>query len=192
MWLGASNTTKSARDRARRLPMSVRRNAWAPPCVDDHSAWSGVIPIKITASDITNGIEVVYEDPGLQSVASATVTPCSIMCRACGSGPRVHNSAAGNNVATVVLFALDRASISSSVMCVQWSHDATPNSTPNFIAPLGANWLAWIRVPRPALAPAFRISRDCSSLNAPRSQNTSIHFAWGRHAFNISPTTKST
>ena len=77
------------------------------------------MPIEITASDITSGIEVVYDDPGLQSVARATDTPRSIKRRAFGNGERVHNSAAGNNVATVVLLTLERASMSFLVRCVQ-------------------------------------------------------------------------
>jgi len=77
------------------------------------------MPMLITARDTTSGIDDVYDEPGLQSEAKATVTPASISFRASGNGERVHNSAVGNNVATVVLLAPARASISSCERCVQ-------------------------------------------------------------------------
>ena len=43
----------------------------------------------------------VKQDPGLQSVASATVTPAASSRRASGYGCRVENSTPGSNVATV-------------------------------------------------------------------------------------------
>jgi hypothetical protein len=52
----------------------------------------------ITASAITSGIEDVYDEPGLQSEAKATVTPASISLRASGNGERVHNSAVGKAI----------------------------------------------------------------------------------------------
>jgi hypothetical protein len=73
----------------------------------------------ITASAITSGMDDVYDEPGLQSDANATVTPASISLRASGNGERVHNSAVGNNVATVVLLAPASASMSSCDKCVQ-------------------------------------------------------------------------
>jgi hypothetical protein len=73
----------------------------------------------ITASAITSGMDDVYDEPGLQSDARATVTPASISFRASGNGERVHNSAVGNNVATVVLLAPASASMSSCDKCVQ-------------------------------------------------------------------------
>ena len=75
--------------------------------------------IEITPSEIASGIDVVYDDPGLQSDASATVTPASISRRAFGNGERVHNSAVGNSVATVEPFVDASASTSVSVKCVQ-------------------------------------------------------------------------
>jgi hypothetical protein len=73
----------------------------------------------ITASETTSGIDDVYDEPGLQSEASATVTPASISFRASGNGERVHNSAVGNNVATVVLLAPASASMSGCDKFVQ-------------------------------------------------------------------------
>ena len=64
--------------------MSSRRRARAPPAVADHSASAGVIRISRTASAMQNGIDDVYDDPGLQSVASATVAPASSRARASG------------------------------------------------------------------------------------------------------------
>jgi hypothetical protein len=55
----------------------------------------------ITPSATTSGIDEVYDEPGLQSDANATVTPASINRRASGNGDRVHSSAVGSNVATV-------------------------------------------------------------------------------------------
>ena len=48
-----------------------------------------------------SGIELVNDEPGLQSLASATVTPASISRRASGYGWRVENSTPGSRVATV-------------------------------------------------------------------------------------------
>src|SRR2546429_6621421 len=81
--------------------MSVRRNAFAPPAVADHSASAGVIRISRTARARQNGIDVVYDEPGLQSVARATVAPASSRARASGYGERVEHSAPRNRVATV-------------------------------------------------------------------------------------------
>ena len=55
--------------------MSSRRSARAPPAVAARTASAGVIRISRTARAIQNGIDDVYDDPGLQSVASATVAP---------------------------------------------------------------------------------------------------------------------
>ena len=46
--------------------------------------FGGVIRISRTASAMQNGIEDVYDEPGLQSVASATVAPASSRARASG------------------------------------------------------------------------------------------------------------
>ena len=67
-----------------------------------------------TATAMQNDMLVVYELPGLQSVASATVAPASMNRRASGHRARVENSAPGRSVATVVSAAPARASMSSS------------------------------------------------------------------------------
>src|SRR5215470_14252724 len=104
--------------------MSSRRSARAPPAVADHSACSAVIPISRTASAMQNGIEVVYDEPGLQSVASAIVTPAASSARASGYRDRVANSAPGSSVATVPEPA--RAATSDVDRWVQWSALAAP------------------------------------------------------------------
>jgi hypothetical protein len=73
----------------------------------------------ITASAITSGIDDVYDEPGLQSDAKATVTPASINFRASGNGDRVHSSAVGSSVATVVARAPESALMSCCERCVQ-------------------------------------------------------------------------
>ena len=78
---------------------------------------------------MTNGIDVVYDVPGLQSAPSATVTPASSSRRASGYLFRVEKSAAGSSVATVDDAA--SASTSSSVAWHTWSTDAAPSSTPS-------------------------------------------------------------
>jgi hypothetical protein len=45
--------------------------------VADHKACSGVNPISLIAIAMQKGIEVVKLDPGLQSVARATLTPAA-------------------------------------------------------------------------------------------------------------------
>ena len=64
--------------------MSSRRSAAAPPAVADHTASAGVMRISRTASAMQNAIDDVYDEPGLQSVAIATVTPASSRRRASG------------------------------------------------------------------------------------------------------------
>jgi len=54
-----------------------------------------------TATAMQNDMLVVNELPGLQSVASATVTPASSSRFASGHCARVENSAPGSSVATV-------------------------------------------------------------------------------------------
>ena len=68
-----------------------------------------------TATAMQNGMLVVNELPGLQSVASATVAPASMSRLASGYRARVENSAPGSSVATVVSAAPASASTSSSV-----------------------------------------------------------------------------
>src|SRR6476619_1296626 len=83
------------------VPTSVRRSARAPPTVAASSASAGVRRISRTATAMQNAMLVVYEEPGLQSVATATATPASTSRRASGYGARVENSAPGSSVATV-------------------------------------------------------------------------------------------
>src|SRR2546429_9441204 len=170
--------------------MSVRRNAFAPPAVADHSASAGVSGVSRTARARQTGIDVVYDEPGLQSVARATVAPASSRARASGYGERVENSAPGNRVATVSESA--SALTSASDRYVQWSALAAFSSTASWIPCPAVSWLAWIRIPRPVAAPARRISRDWSTSKAPRSQNTSTQRAYGRAAASMSPQTSRT
>ena len=107
--------------------MSARRRARAPPIVAAHTASSGVIRMSRTASAMQKDMLEVKLDPGLQSVASATVAPASSSRRASGYGDRVENSAAGSSVATVRLAA--SASTSASVRNVAWSAEAASRST---------------------------------------------------------------
>ena len=115
MYDGASSRTKSARRPAARTPTSSRRSAAAPPAVAAHNAWAGVKFMSRTATAMQNGMLVVNELPGLQSVASATVAPASTSRRPSGYRARVENSAPGSSVATVVSAAPASASTSSSV-----------------------------------------------------------------------------
>jgi hypothetical protein len=55
----------------------ARRRARAPPAVAAQTASATVMPISRTAKAIMSGIELVKLEPGLQSLASATVTPAS-------------------------------------------------------------------------------------------------------------------
>ncbi|CAM5691315.1 hypothetical protein SFUMM280S_00364 [Streptomyces fumanus] len=73
---------------------AARLGAAAPPAVAAHTASSGVIPMSRTASAMQNGTDEVYDEPGLQSVESATVTPASSSRRASGHAARVENSRA--------------------------------------------------------------------------------------------------
>jgi len=66
--------------------MSVRRNARAPPAVAAQTASSVVIRISRTASAMQNGMLLVNEEPGLQSVAKATVAPAPSSRRASANG----------------------------------------------------------------------------------------------------------
>ena len=56
----------------------------APPAVADQTASRVVIRISRTASATHSGMLDVKQDPGLQSVASATVTPAASSRRASG------------------------------------------------------------------------------------------------------------
>src|SRR2546423_14947295 len=145
--------------------------------------------ISRTASAMQNGTDEVYEEPGLQSVASATAAPASSSARASGYGCRVENSAPGSNVATVDEPA--NASMSTVDRWVQWSAEAAPSSTASWTPGPGPSWPACTRAPRPALMPASRIVRDCSPSNAPRSQNTSTQRAYGTAAASMSPHTRA-
>src|SRR5262249_37245855 len=96
---GASSSSRSARAPVPRWPTSVRRNARAPPRVAACTASAGVRRISRTASAMQKDMEDVYDEPGLQSVASATVAPASSSRRASGYGDLVENSAPGSSVA---------------------------------------------------------------------------------------------
>jgi hypothetical protein len=61
-----------------------------------------------------NGMLVVYDVPGLQSVARAIAAPASMNRRPSGHGARVENSAPGSRVATVVPAASASRSLSSA------------------------------------------------------------------------------
>src|SRR5215470_15024554 len=98
---GASSSTRSARARGRMRPTSSRRRARAPPAVAAQTASSVVIRISRTASATASGMLEVKQDPGLQSVARATVAPASSSRRASGYGFLVENSTPGSSVATV-------------------------------------------------------------------------------------------
>ena len=54
-----------------------------------------------TAVGTQTAIDVVYDEPGLQLLASATVAPAASNALASGRGPLVDRSHAGSNVATV-------------------------------------------------------------------------------------------
>src|ERR1700751_3574582 len=110
---------RSARAPGPSQPTSERRKAAAPPAVADHTASDVVIRMSRTASATQNGMLEVYDDPGLQSVARATVTPADSSRRASGYGCLVPNSAPGSSVATVPDDA--SASMSASDTNVQWS-----------------------------------------------------------------------
>jgi len=72
----------SARLPGAMTPTSSRCSDAAPPAVAAHTASAGDSPISRTASATMSGMEVVYDDPGLQSEAIATVTPASKSRRA--------------------------------------------------------------------------------------------------------------
>ena len=62
----------------------MRRSAQAPPAVAAHTASCVVSLISRTARATHSGMLEVKQDPGLQSVASATVTPAASSRRASG------------------------------------------------------------------------------------------------------------
>ena len=74
----------SARAPIPRWPTSVRRSACAPPAVAAQTASAVVIRISRTASATHSGMLEVKHEPGLQSVAIATVTPAPSSRRASG------------------------------------------------------------------------------------------------------------
>src|SRR5690606_2260064 len=137
-----------------------------------------------------NGIDEVYDEPGLQSVASATVTPASMSLRASGYGERVENSAPGSRVATTPEEA--SASTSASDRWVQWSAEAAPSSQAIATPGPSPSCPACTRAASPARIPAERMCLVCSPSKAPRSQKTSIHLACGAQASSIGPATSRT
>src|SRR5580658_4181543 len=91
----------SARAPTPSWPTSYLRSARAPPAVAAQTASLVVMCISLTASAMQNGMLEVKQEPGLQSVAMATVTPASSSVRASGYGCLVENSTPGSSVATV-------------------------------------------------------------------------------------------
>ena len=83
------------------MPTSSRRSARAPPAVAAQTASCVVMRMSLTASAMQNGMLEVKHEPGLQSVASATVAPAPSSRRASGYGCLVENSTPGSSVATV-------------------------------------------------------------------------------------------
>ena len=75
---------KSALAPLPKCPTSVRRSGCAQHFVADQRACSGEKYMSRTATAITKGMLVVYELPGLQSEAKATLTPASKSLRASG------------------------------------------------------------------------------------------------------------
>ncbi len=125
-------------------------------------------------------MDEVYDDPGLQSVASATVTPASISLLASGYGERVENSAPGSSVATVPEEASASTSAGGQVGAVVGRGGAELARDPH---PRALAELAGVHPGlQPGVDPGPRISRVWSPSNAPRSQKTSTHFAYGAHA----------
>ena len=102
----------------------------------------------------------------------------------------MENSTPGNSVATVRDEA--SASMSASVRYVQWSADAACASTATATPGPNPSWLACTRGHSPAARPAASTVRASSAPNAPSSQNTSTHLAYGAHAASIGPQTRST
>ena len=87
---------RAAKARAAKLA----RKTSPPPAVAAQTASSVVIRISRTASAMQNGMLDVKQEPGLQSVAKATVAPASSSRRACGYGCLQLNSTPGSRVAT--------------------------------------------------------------------------------------------
>ena len=112
----------------------------APPAVAAQTASATVIRICSTAVATQNAIDVVYDEPGLQLLASATVAPASSSVRAGGSGCRVLRSQAGSRVATVSAAA--SASTSAADRYVQWSTLAAPCRTASCTPGCRSTWPA--------------------------------------------------
>ena len=185
---GASRMTRSARAprpqvRRRRRGAGPARRPRSPP----RPPRPGVIRISRTASAMQNGIDEVYDEPGLQSVASATVDagveqPAGVRVGRAG-GELGARAAAWPPCAEPA-----SASTSASVRWVQWSALAAPSSTASCTPRPGAE-LVGVH-PRAAARramPAVRIARAWSTSKAPRSQNTSIQRAYGAAAASIAP-----
>ena len=134
-----------------------------------------------------NGIDEVKQVPGLQSVASATVTPASSSRRASGYGERVENSTPGSSVATVVA-AGQRVDVGvGQVGAVVDAGGAELDREPHARA-RPTSWLPCTRSPRPAARPAVSTARASSPSNAcadAGSQNTSTQRACGAQAASI-------
>ena len=132
--------------------------------------------------------------PGLQSVASATVTPAS------SSAPRVRVGRAGaeldarqqggDRVAAGERVDVGRGEVGAVVDARRAEFDRELH------ARAGRELVAVHAQPEAgALAPAFSTARASSASNAcalAGSQNTSIHRAYGAHASSIGPVTSAT
>ena len=170
---------RSGAGRARRRPSPTRR------------ASAGVIRMSRTATAMQNGMDVVYDEPGLQSVASATVTPASISRRASGYGDAGGELGARQQGRDGVAAGERLDVVVGRRGCSGRPRRRRPRPRPALPAPC-SSWLACMRGSRPRAIPARRISRAWSASKAPRSQNTSIQRACGAQASSIAPVTRAT
>ena len=117
--------------------------AWAALMVAAVMASAGVILRQTQAKAMTYCIDSVGDDPGLQSVASATGTPASIMSRAgANSSPIKNKVVAGKSTATTPASAMRR--MPSADACTRWSADTAPTSAASSAPPKGTISSAWI------------------------------------------------
>ena len=125
-----------------------------------------------TASVRIIGIDSVNEEPGLQSVASATGTPASTSRRAGAQTCFMRkNEVPGSS--TAVTPAAASASIPCGETAIRWSAESAPSSAASAAAPESTNSSAWRRGSRPCRAPAASTRRDSSTVKTPCSQKTS-------------------
>ena len=174
-------------------PADVRRGAGprAPPAVADQTASSGVMPMSRTARAMQNGIEEVKDEPGLQSVDSATVAPASRRRRASGyvgaGGELRAGQQGGDRVAVRQGVHVGVGEVGAVVGGgrVQLDGELDAGAVGELV---GVD----ARDAGPCALPAVRIARAWSPSKAPFSQKTSIQRAYGAQASSISPVTRST